>query len=156
MRSHLAALALFCLASCSPDEGGSPQVLSGIDVLQETGFTALHGAKVGLITNQTGIDRSGRRTVDVLQDASQVDLRALFSPEHGFQGALEQSRIADATDGGTGLLIYSLYGATRKPTAEMLQGIDTLVFDIQDIGCRFYTYISTMGLAMEAGAAAWD
>ena len=151
MRLLLAALLITaCLVPRAPCQ--QPPVLTGIDVLQETDFAALRGRKVGLITNQTGIDRTGRRTVDILHGAAQVDLRVLFSPEHGFQGALEQSRIANATDGGTGLRIFSLYGETREPTAQMLGGIDTLVFDIQDIGCRFYTYISSMGRAMEAAA----
>lgn len=151
MRLPLAALLITaCLVPRAPCQ--QPPVFTGIDVLQQTDFAALRGRKVGLITNQTGIDRHGTRTVDILHEAMEVDLRALFSPEHGFAGALEQSRITDATDGGTGLVIFSLYGETRTPTAEMLEGIDTLVFDIQDIGCRFYTYISTMGLAMEAAA----
>ena len=153
------ALLLPCLVTAGLAQDGTPvrdgiqsRVQTGIDALQQGGFAALRGHRVGLITNQTGIDRTGRRTVDVLNDAREVDLRTLFSPEHGFAGVLEQRRIADAADRNTGLKIYSLYGETRKPTAAMLEGIDTLVFDIQDIGCRFYTYISTMGLAMEAAA----
>jgi len=125
-------------------------VRTGIDVLAASDFAALAGRKVGLITNHTGIDRTGVRTVDLLWNSEAVDLVTLFSPEHGFAGSLDQSHIKDAEDEGTGLVIRSLYGETRKPSAEMLEGVDTLVFDIQDIGCRFYTYISTMGLAMEA------
>ncbi|MBW3541655.1 MAG: DUF1343 domain-containing protein [Planctomycetes bacterium] len=127
-------------------------VLTGIDVLARDNFRPLAGRRIGLITNQTGVDRSGRSTVELLRTAEGIELAALFSPEHGFKGELDQSRIADSRDDTTGLRIYSLYGATREPTPEMLQGLDTLVFDIQDIGTRFYTYISTMGLAMRAAA----
>lgn len=160
MRSALPAV-LF-LASCvatgpgetvrAPAATTAPAVLSGIDVLRRDGFAPLEGQRIGLITNQTGIDREGRATHRLLFDASNVDLVALFSPEHGFRGALDQSDIGDSADPGTGLGVFSLYGATREPTAEMLDGIDTLVFDIQDIGTRFYTYVSTMGLAMRAAA----
>jgi uncharacterized protein YbbC (DUF1343 family)/CubicO group peptidase (beta-lactamase class C family) len=111
-----------------------------------------HPRRVGLITNQTGINRDGVTTIRLLAEAKNVDLVALFSPEHGLQGRLDVARIADGRDDNTGLPVFSLYGESRKPTAESLEGIDTLVFDIQDIGARFYTYISTMGLAMEAAA----
>jgi len=104
-----------------------------------------------LITNQTGRDREGRRTIDLLKAAPGVTLVALFSPEHGIRGVLDE-RVSDSVDEKTGSPIYSLYGDTRKPTAGMLKGIDTLVFDIQDVGARFYTYISTLGLAMEEAA----
>jgi len=129
-----------------------PQVLTGIDVLARDGFGPLIGRRVGLITNQTGVDRRGVSTAKLLHEAKGVHLVALFSPEHGPQGKLEAQQIADGRDGATGLPVYSLYGATRRPTAEMLAGIDTLVFDIQDVGTRFYTYISTMAAAMEAAA----
>jgi uncharacterized protein YbbC (DUF1343 family) len=128
------------------------QVLCGIDVLERDGFAALEGRRVGLITNHTGLCRDGRRTVDVLWRAANVDLVALFSPEHGFEGLLDEEGIGHGTDAGTGLVVHSLYGETRQPTAAMLEGLDVLVFDIQDIGCRFYTYVSTMGLALEAAA----
>ena len=124
----------------------------GIDVLETDGFAELAGQRVGLITNHTGISRDGRSTVEILHSANNVQLAALFSPEHGFAGRLEQARIDDDQDKATGLLIHSLYGQTRRPTPEMLDGIDTLVFDIQDIGTRFYTYVSTMGEAMKAAA----
>ncbi|MEE3368925.1 MAG: exo-beta-N-acetylmuramidase NamZ domain-containing protein [Planctomycetota bacterium] len=127
-------------------------VLTGIDVLQLHGFEQLRGRNVGLITNHTGINRHGVSTVKLLHEAKDVSLVALFSPEHGFAGKLDVAKVADANDAETGLKIFSLYGASRAPTAESLQGIDTLVFDIQDIGTRFYTYISTMGLAMRAAA----
>ncbi len=139
--------------ACKPLAPPAPKaVLCGIDVLQRDGFAPLRGQRLGLITNQTGITRQGKRTVDVLHEAPGVKLVALFSPEHGWEGKLDTARVPDTRDARTGLPVYSLYGATRKPTAEMLRGVDTLVFDIQDIGTRFYTYIATMGLAMEAAA----
>lgn len=128
------------------------QVLSGIDVLVREGFASLDGARVGLITNQTGTDFRGTSTVQRMQQATNLELIALFSPEHGFTGTLDQATIEDSQDDSSGLRIYSLYGETRVPTTDMLEGIDTLVFDIQDIGTRFYTYISTMGGAMRAAA----
>lgn len=127
-------------------------VLTGIDVLERDGFTALQGRRVGLITNHTGISRSGKTTVELLHDAKDVELNALFSPEHGIAGALDVSKIGDARDEKTGLPVFSLYGETRTPGAESLAGLDTLVFDIQDIGARFYTYPSTMGNAIKAAA----
>ncbi|MGI9427068.1 MAG: exo-beta-N-acetylmuramidase NamZ domain-containing protein [Bythopirellula sp.] len=127
-------------------------VLLGIDGLQRDGFKLLTNGRVGLITNHTGVNRAGLRTVDLLQQAPNVELVALFSPEHGLQGKLDVANIDDMRDEATGLPIYSLYGKTRRPEAQHLQKIDTLVFDIQDIGARFYTYLSTMGLAMEAAA----
>ena len=130
----------------------TPTVLAGIDVLVRDGFRQLAGRRVGLITNQTGISREGASTVELLHEAENVELVALFSPEHGLEGKLEASRIADGRHPGTGLAVFSLYGETRRPTPEMLGKIDTLVFDIQDIGTRFYTYISTMGYAMEEAA----
>jgi len=128
------------------------EVLTGIDVLEREKFRRLKGRHVGLITNHTGVNRRGVSTVELLHQAENVDLQALFSPEHGIQGVLDTHNIDDASDPLTGLKIYSLYGKTRKPTAESLKGLDTLVFDIQDIGARFYTYISTMGNAMQAAA----
>jgi uncharacterized protein YbbC (DUF1343 family) len=127
------------------------QVLCGIDVLKRDGFKQLDGRKIAIITNQTGRDIEGNRTVDVLAAAKNLTVVRLFSPEHGLYGNLDE-RIGHGKDDQTGLVVYSLYGQTRKPTDEMLQGIDTLVFDIQDIGARFYTYISTMGLCMEEAA----
>ncbi|OHB83445.1 MAG: hypothetical protein A2V98_05635 [Planctomycetes bacterium RBG_16_64_12] len=129
-----------------------PGVLAGIDVLERDGFRQLAGRRVGLITNQTGIDRDGVSTARLLNKAPGLELVALFSPEHGLEGKLDVGHIADGRHEGTGLRVFSLYGNTRRPTPEMLQGIDTLVFDIQDIGTRFYTYVSTMGYAMEEAA----
>ncbi len=124
---------------------------TGVDELVASGFRVLVGRRVGLITNHTGRAGDGGSLVDVLITAGTFDLVALFSPEHGFAGKLE-GKVADSAH-ASGLPVHSLYGKTRKPTAAMLSGLDCLVFDIQDIGTRFYTYVSTMGLAMEAAAA---
>ena len=124
----------------------------GIDVLEEQNFASLRGKRVGVITNQTGVDSQGHRTIDVLAKADGVKLVAIFSPEHGIAADADASVVANATDGATGLPIYSLYGETRRPTDAMLEGIDALVFDIQDAGVRFYTYVTTMGYCMEAAA----
>jgi uncharacterized protein YbbC (DUF1343 family)/CubicO group peptidase (beta-lactamase class C family) len=126
-------------------------VLTGIDVLVREEFKPLKGRKVGLITNHTGLDREGRRTIDLLYNAPGVELVALFSPEHGIAGTLDHEGIKGAREAATGLPIHSLYdGDVRRPKKEHLEGIDTLVFDIQDVGARFYTYMSTMAWAMEA------
>lgn len=131
-----------------------PAVRTGIDVLMERGFDILQGKRVGLITNPTGVDAGLASTIDILFAAPGVKLVALFGPEHGVRGDYAAGDKVDTyTDARTGLPVYSLYGKTRKPTPAMLQGLDILVYDIQDNGCRSYTYISTMGLAMEAAAA---
>lgn len=127
------------------------KVLTGIDVLERDGFKQLAGLRVGLVTNHTGRDSAGRSTIDVLHKAPGVKLVALFSPEHGIRG-LADEKISDSKDEQTGLPIYSLYGETRRPKPEQLKDLDALVFDIQDIGARFYTYISTVGLVMEEAA----
>jgi uncharacterized protein YbbC (DUF1343 family)/CubicO group peptidase (beta-lactamase class C family) len=130
-------------------------VFNGIDVLERDGFSALAGMKIGLVTNQTGISRERRSTIDLLANAPNVELKALFSPEHGIRGVIEADSIDDDYDASTGLPVYSLYQSeTRKPTKAQMEGLDALVFDIQDIGCRFYTYVSTMGLVMEAAKEA--
>jgi len=128
------------------------EVLTGIDVVRRDNFRQLAGRKIGLITNHTGTSRDGVSTVNLLHDAKGVKLAVLFSPEHGFEGKLDVSKIGDTQDTATGLKVVSLYGETRKPTAAMLADIDTVVFDIQDVGARFYTYVSTMGEAMKACA----
>lgn len=135
----------------SPKDG---PVLNGIDVLKRDSFRQLRGRKIGLITNHTGIDRERNATIDLLHAAPEVKLVALFSPEHGIRGDQDHEKIGDTTDQKTGLPVYSLYGERRTPSADQLKGIDTLVFDIQDIGCRFYTYISTMTNCMEAAGKA--
>jgi uncharacterized protein YbbC (DUF1343 family) len=130
-----------------------PQVTTGIEVLRDEQFAPLKGKNVGLITNPTGVDSRFRSTVDILKSAPGVRLVALFGPEHGVRGDHAAGDVVESyTDKETGLPVYSLYGKTRKATPEMLKGIDLLVYDIQDIGCRSYTFISTMGLAMEAAA----
>ena len=135
--------------------GDPATVLNGIDVLERDGFALLKGKKVGLVTNQTGINRQRRSTIDLLANAPEIELKVLFSPEHGIRGVLDQEVIDDEIDAATGLPVYSLYQSEkRKPTQAQLAGLDALVFDIQDIGCRFYTFVSTMGLAMEAAKEA--
>lgn len=129
------------------------RVLTGIDVLERDGFKQLAGKKIGLVTNHTGQNRAGRQTIDVLSKAAGVELVALFSPEHGIRGSADEN-VSDSKDEQTGLPIYSLYGETRRPKPEQLKGLDALVFDIQDIGARFYTYISTLGNVMEEAAKA--
>ena len=126
---------------------------TGLDVLVEQKFAPLAGKRVGLITNHTGVDRQGRRNVDLMRQAG-INVAALFSPEHGIFGKEDRSGLPDSTDAATGIKVFSLYGDTERPTPEMLRGIDALVFDIQDAGVRFYTYETTMAYAMEAAAKA--
>lgn len=126
---------------------------TGLDVLEGQGFKPLVGKRVGLITNQTGLDREGRRNIDVMLKSG-VHLVTLFSPEHGFAGKVDHPGVTDTVDEATGLKVYSLYGDHLKPTPEMLKDLDVLVFDIQDAGVRFYTYESTMAYALEAAAEA--
>jgi uncharacterized protein YbbC (DUF1343 family) len=127
------------------------RVQSGIDVLEAEKFAPLRGKHVGLITNHTGLDFQGRTTIELLAHAPGVQLVALFSPEHGIAGHADEN-VASSHDPSTGLPIYSLYGEQRRPTDEMLKGIDALVFDVQDAGVRFYTYTTTMGYCMEEAA----
>jgi uncharacterized protein YbbC (DUF1343 family)/CubicO group peptidase (beta-lactamase class C family) len=126
--------------------------LNGIDVLVRDQFAPLKGLKVALITNHTGHDRERNPTIDLLKNAPDVDLEALFSPEHGIRGVMDE-KVGDSVDEKTGLPVYSLYGERRAPTPEQLTNLDALVFDIQDVGCRFYTYTATMGLTLEAAGA---
>ncbi|MDR3688339.1 MAG: DUF1343 domain-containing protein [Fimbriimonas sp.] len=128
-------------------------VLTGLDVLEASHFEPFAGKRIGLITNQTGLDRHGKRNVDLMVAAG-VKVAKLFSPEHGWAGAVDHEGITDTVDAATGIPVLSLYGKTLRPTPEMLEGLDALVFDIQDIGVRFYTYESTMAYAMEAAAKA--
>ncbi len=143
----------FTAAGVHREVGRNAATRSGLDVLAERNFQPLAGQRVGLITNQTGVDRLGRRNVDLMRRAG-ITIAALFSPEHGFAGREDQPEVRDATDAATGIRIYSLYGATARPTPEMLRGVDALVFDIQDIGARFWTYETTLAYAMEAAAHA--
>ncbi|HWQ55448.1 MAG TPA: DUF1343 domain-containing protein [Bryobacteraceae bacterium] len=128
-------------------------VRTGLDVLAAHGFRQLEGKRVGLITNQSGFERSGRRTIDLLARAGNLKLVAIFSPEHGIFGtSWGREGRAESTDAATGVPIFNLWGKTQRPTPEMLRGIDTLVYDIQDVGARFYTYMATLGVAMEEAA----
>jgi uncharacterized protein YbbC (DUF1343 family)/CubicO group peptidase (beta-lactamase class C family) len=131
--------------------GPSADVWCGIDVLKADKFKMLENQRIALVTNHTGRDREGNRTVDLLTSAKNLKVVKLFSPEHGLYGVLDE-KVADTTDPKTGLPVFSLYGATQRPSAAMLEGVDTIVYDIQDVGARFYTYLSTMGLCMEEAA----
>ncbi len=144
-------LSLTSLLAYSPSALAGPKVTTGLDVMQRDGFAALKGKKVGLVTNHSGINQRGEHILDLMHASPNVELVAIFTPEHGIRGT-EDRHVGSDTDEVTGLPIHSLYGKTRKPTNEMLDGIDVLVYDIQDIGARFYTYISTLGLCMEAAA----
>ena len=131
-----------------------PVVKTGIEVLRDRGFDILIGKRGGLVTNPSGVDRHLNSTIDILYNAPGVRLVALYGPEHGVRGDVYAGgKVADTKDEATGLPVYSLYGSTRKPTPEMLEGIDVMVYDIQDVGVRSYTFISTLGLVMEACAA---
>ena len=166
------ALGLLAAAACAPagDANGevsagtsaapqsqTPQpgnVRPGIEVLLTDSLSLVRGRRAGLITNHTGRDRSGTPSIDLLADHPEVELVALFSPEHGIRGSAEAGvRVESGVDERTGLPVHSLYGEIRAPTPEMLDGIEVLLFDIQDIGTRYYTYLSTMALAMEAAGA---
>jgi uncharacterized protein YbbC (DUF1343 family) len=152
-----------CLALCSSAPASAfaratskhsshaARVQTGLDVLESQKFAPLRGKHVGLITNHTGIDSQGRSTVEVLAHAAGVQIVALFSPEHGLAGR-EDEKLFSSKDPSTGLPVFSLYGDTRRPTDDMLAGIDALVFDVQDAGVRFYTYTATMAYCMEAAA----
>jgi uncharacterized protein YbbC (DUF1343 family) len=141
----------FMAAGVHRDVGRNVQTLTGLDVLVEQKFQPFQGKRIGLITNHTGIDRHGRRNVDLMKQAG-INVAALFSPEHGFAGSEDREGIGDARDAATGIMVYSLYGKTQRPTPEMLKGLDALVFDIQDVGVRFYTYETTMFYALESAA----
>lgn len=153
MTSTLLRTAILALMAAMTLTAAHPQVKPGIEVLRDSGFKQLRGKRVGLVTNPTGVDRTLQATIDILAQAPEVDLKALFAPEHGVRGDIPAGHsVATYRDKATGITVYSLYGRTRKPTAAMLDGIDILVYDIQDNGCRSYTFISTMGKAMEACA----
>ena len=145
--------AILATAACVLAVAATAQVKPGIEVLRDNGFRELQGKRVGLITNPSGVDNSIRSTIDILAAAPGVQLTALYAPEHGVRGDVHAGDHVDNTvDPATGVPVYSIYGATRKPTPEMLRDVDVLVYDIQDNGCRSFTFISTMGVAMEACA----
>jgi uncharacterized protein YbbC (DUF1343 family) len=148
LRAEVATIAAGALVPASEQE---PAVLTGLDVLKREGFRSLEGRRVGLITNHTGVDQAGESVIDLLRAAPGVKLVALFSPEHGLRGEAD-AVIKDNRDAKTGLPVYSLYGPRKRPSAAELQGIDTLVLDIQDAGSRFYTYVTTLGLILETAA----
>ena len=164
LRSRIATVAAAALSGALPSsplpspppatvgkQAASLQVLAGIDVLARDDFAQLKGKKVGLVTNHTGRSMTGSTTIDLIHGAAGVQLLALFSPEHGIRGILDTD-VPSSRDEKTGLPIHSLYGATRRPTDDMLRGLDTMVIDLQDVGVRFYTYYATMGLVMEEAA----
>jgi uncharacterized protein YbbC (DUF1343 family) len=150
LRRELASLVARSINK-APLPGPRESTLCGIDVLKREGFKRLAGKKIALVTNHTGLDATGTATIDLLHSAKDVKLLALFSPEHGIRGLVDAA-VPDSKDEKTGLPIYSLYGKRKKPTKDLLKDVDTIVYDIQDIGCRFYTYISTLGLIMETAA----
>ena len=143
----------FTAAGVHRDVGRNGATLTGLDVLENEKFQPLAGKRIGLITNHTGVDRQGRRNQDVMRQAG-VNVAAVFAPEHGIFGTEDRSGLEDSADVKTGVKIFSLYGNTTRPTPEMLRGLDALVFDLQDIGARFWTYATTMAYAMEAAAKA--
>ena len=146
-------ISLLCLLCGGAMQAQKIRIKTGIEVLKEQNFRCLEGKRVGLITNPTGVDNRMRSTIDILHEAPNVNLVALYGPEHGVRGDVHAGdHVTDIKDATTGLPVYSLYGKTRKATPDMLKDVDVLVYDIQDIGCRSFTYISTMGLAMEAAA----
>lgn len=142
-----------CQESKAAPTSETQRVKTGIEVLRERNFDVLKNKRVGLITNPTGVDSNLKSTIDILAEAEGVELAALYSPEHGVRGDVYAGdHVTDYIDPATGVMVYSLYGKNRKPSPEILQGVDVLVYDIQDIGSRSYTFISTMGIAMEAAA----
>lgn len=155
MRTGKTILSLFIIAILSISaEAKEPVVKTGIEVLRDRGFEGLVGKRVGLVTNPSGVDSQLRSTIDILYNAPGVELVALYGPEHGVRGDLYAGdHVTDFKDPATGLPVYSIYGATRKPTPDMLKGIDVMVYDIQDVGVRSYTFISSLGLVMEACVA---
>ncbi len=158
MKRFRSACLVMALAGCRPsyaDDAGAARVIPGITVLVRDSLHLIRGKRVGLITNQTGRDATGRSSIDILFKAPGVQLTALFAPEHGIRGVAEGgARIASSVDAATGVPIYSLYGDTKVPNALMLKNVDVLVYDIQDVGARMYTYVWTMTLAAEAARKA--
>lgn len=143
-------LSLLLLLSCIT---AAAQVKPGIEVLRDSGFRGLEGKRVGLVTNPSGVDRHLRSTIDILYEAADVKLVALYAPEHGVRGDVYAGgKVESGRDPRTGLPVFSLYGDTRQPTPEMLKGVDIMVYDIQDVGSRSYTFISTLGLVMRTCA----
>src|SRR5260370_7892756 len=137
--------------------GRNGSVLTGIDVLESQGFAPLQGKRIGLLTNQTGVDSAGHRTIDVLAHAPGVQLTAIFSPEHGVEGALDTTKIGNSRDAATGVSVYSVYGGTnesRRPQPDSLKQRDAVVIDLQDAGGRFYTYETPLAYFLESASKA--
>ena len=150
MKKLFVLISFLAYVTCN---AAQPVVKTGIEVLRDRGFAGLVGRKVGLVTNPSGVDRNLRSTIDILHSAPRVELVALYGPEHGVRGDMYAGdKVDNSVDAATGIPVYSLYGATRKPTSEMLEGIEVMVYDIQDVGVRSYTFISTLGLVMTACA----
>ncbi len=151
MKNFISTLLLFLTPILAiAQDTADYRVKPGIEVLRDNGFAQLKGKRVGLITNPTGVDNSLKATIDILNEADGVELVALFAPEHGVRGDITAgASVGNTVDPSTGVKVYSLYGTTKKPTADMLRDIDALVYDIQDNGCRSYTFISTMAMAMD-------
>ena len=148
---HIAFLCIAFAALTFTAKAAEPVVKTGIEELRDRNFEILKGKRVGLVTNPSGVDRFLNSTVDILFNTPDVELVALYGPEHGVRGDVYAGgHVTDTKDEATGLPVYSIYGATRKPTPQMLEGIDVMVYDIQDVGVRSYTFISTLGLVMEA------
>ena len=144
---------LFSLAKSENTDLTGQRIKLGVDCLVEDDFAILNGKKIGLITKQSGVNGGGIKTRIILANSNKVELVALYTPEHGLDGdELAGKWVSSRIDSVTGLTAYSLYGKSRKPSADMLKGLDALVFDIQDVGARCYTYISTMGLCMDAAS----
>ena len=154
--SFLLPLTAYHLLLAAVPAGAAQFTLTGLDILERDGYTQLAGKRIGLITNHSSVDKDGNNAIDVLNKAPGVTLAAIFSPEHGWRGTEEGGMfIANSSDPITGVPVYSLYGKnSQRPSAGMLKGLDILVFDIQDIGARFYTYLTTMGYAMEEASKA--
>lgn len=149
MKKTILTIALCVVATL----GAAAATKPGVEVLRDNDFKQLAGKRVGLITNPTGVDNNLKSTVDILHEAKGVELVALFGPEHGVRGNVHAGdEFGNTTDPATGVKVFSIYGKTKKPTKEMLSGIDALVYDIQDIGCRSFTFVSTLGLALDACA----
>lgn len=146
-------IALLIFSTCAVQ--AQPKIKTGLEVLKAQNFKLLEGKRVGIVTNPTGVDNQLKSVADILVEAPNVNVVALYGPEHGIRGDFAAGdKVENAIDEATGLPVFSLYGKTRKPTPDMLEGVDALVYDIQDIGSRSYTYISTLGLVMEAAAEA--
>src|SRR4051812_32521938 len=148
--ASLVTLLLACQLNAE-STGAPADVMTGLDVLKRDNFAPLKGKNIAIVTNHTARDRDGNHIIDLMMKAEGVKIVALFSPEHGLYGQVDE-KVGHGMDPKTGLKVWSLYGETRRPSAEMLKGVDTIVYDIQDVGARFYTYSATLGICMEEAA----